>query len=189
MKIFSPIFRKRARSGVAGMRNTSGFTLLELMVVMVMGAIVMAIAISALQNLVKDKPADELVSTLHLARMMAIRQHREINANIDPVTNQCTLQWTNDDDSTGNKVWQLTDSGDGYFFNTAPPGTPPNPYFSLNFSALGFISSNAFPTLVAGNIYLTDGNNSRHFRIRTTIAGGIDLDHWEPGPNGWVSAY
>ncbi len=197
MKIFSPIFRKRARSGVAGMRNTSGFTLLELIIVLSIGAIIMAIAIPMVQNLVKSKPADELVSMLHLARMMAIRQHRPVEAEIDFDTSKCTLSWENEDGSEGIKVWNLADSVEGYYFNDTPPGGAPASDPAFYFRPLGFISTNPNPTInVGGNIYLSERDNAisgptnaKHFQIEITIAGGIELNRWATGQSDWVSAY
>ncbi len=190
MKIFSPIFRKKARSGVAGMRNTSGFTLLELMMVMVMGAVLMAIAIPMFQNLVKSKPEDELVSNLHLARMMAVRQHRPVAATIDPVANQCELRWFDNNNQLARKVWQMADKGEGYYINDAPPGGGAASDRDFRFSPMGFISADLDPAInVGGNIYLSDGNNVRHYRIQTNIAGGIELNQWSPGTNSWVPAY
>jgi hypothetical protein len=80
----------------------------------------------------------------------------------------------------------LDTQGETFVFDPAPPGGPPAPDAAFIFSPLGFIST---PNgNVAGNIYLTNSDNSRRFQIQTTIAGGIDLNRYDPTA-GWTSAH
>jgi prepilin-type N-terminal cleavage/methylation domain-containing protein len=169
-----------------GHQSTSGFTLLELMIVIIIGSVLMTIAATGLRGIVRHHAAEELISELHLASLRAIRQSRTVTVTFNPGTTQYAMAWTNPGGGVTTRMAYLGDHGETFVFDNNPPGSPPATDAAFIFSPLGFIST--LNGNVAGNIYLTNSDNSRRFQIQTTIAGGIDLNRYDPTA-GWTSAY
>jgi prepilin-type N-terminal cleavage/methylation domain-containing protein len=186
MKKLKTRIASRTLFWVGGHRSTSGFTLLELLVVIIMGSVLMTIAVTGLRGVVRHHAAEELISELHLASMRAIRQARTVTVTFNPNTAQYAMAWTNAGGGVSTRMGVIDGHGESFVFDPAPPGGPPAPDAAFIFSPLGFIST---PNgNVAGNIYLTNRDNSQQFQIQTTIAGGIDLNRYDPTA-GWTSAH
>ncbi|MGD8846414.1 MAG: GspH/FimT family pseudopilin [Desulfobacteraceae bacterium] len=166
--------------------NCCGFTLIELMIVIALGTTLMAIAVLSFRGVVRHHAAEELISELRLAGLMAIRQHRNITVTFNPGTAQYAMAWSDAGGAVTTRMGNTGGHGETFVFDPAPPGNPPAPDAAFIFSPLGFIST--LNGNVAGNIYLTNTDNSRQFQIQTTIAGGIDLNRFDPTV-GWVQAY
>jgi prepilin-type N-terminal cleavage/methylation domain-containing protein len=186
MKKLKTKIESRTLFSVGGHQSTSGFTLLELLVVIIMGSVLMTVAVTGLRGVVRHHAAEELISELHLASMRAIRQARTVTVTFNPGTTQYALAWTNPGGGVSTRMAYLGTQGETFVFDANPPGNPPAPDAAFIFSPLGFISTTNGN--VAGNIYLTNSDNSRRFQIQTTIAGGIDLNRYDPAA-GWTNAY
>jgi prepilin-type N-terminal cleavage/methylation domain-containing protein len=171
---------------VGGHQSASGFTLLEVLIVIIMGSLLMTVAVTGLRGVVRHHAAEELISELHLASMRAIRQSRTVTVTFNPGTTQYAMAWTNPGGGVNTRMAYLGTHGERFVFDPAPPGSPPAPDAAFIFSPLGFIST--LNGNVAGNIYLTNSDNSRRFQIQTNIAGGIDLNSYDP-TSGWTSVY
>jgi prepilin-type N-terminal cleavage/methylation domain-containing protein len=186
MKSLNLNFSKKKSHRLWRTGNSCGFTLVELMIVIAMAATLMAIAAAGLRGVVRHEAAEELISELHLASLMAIRQHRTVTVTFNPGTAQYAMAWTNAGGAVSTRMGIIGAHGEPFVFDPAPPGGPPAPDAAFIFSPLGFIST--LNGNVAGNIYLTNSDNSRQFQIQTTIAGGIDLNRYDPTV-GWISAH
>jgi prepilin-type N-terminal cleavage/methylation domain-containing protein len=173
-----------------------GFTLLELLVVMVVSAILLTMAVISVQSIVRHHAPEELVSELHVARMSAIRQHRPVTVTFNFNTTQCAVTWTMDGGGVGTRIVDLGSQGEQFAFDNNPPGAPPAADSAFVFSPLGFISTIPGGN-TGGNIYLRNqssgvaaGVGDRSFyQIQTTIAGGIVLNRYNPSDNTWIRAY
>lgn len=173
-------------------KSQDGFTLLELVIVTVIASIMMSIAILGTRNIMRHHAPEELVSELHLARMYAIRQHRPVTVTFQFNTTQCLVNWTLDNGGVGTRTIDLGLQGEPFLFDNNPPGAPPAADAAFVFSPLGFIS--AVPGgNVSGSIYLRNqaanavagGDNRMFYQIQTTIAGGIQLNRYNPATNDW----
>ncbi|HFD80828.1 MAG TPA: prepilin-type N-terminal cleavage/methylation domain-containing protein [Gammaproteobacteria bacterium] len=93
------------------MRKQHGFTLVELMMTLVIGALLLTMAVPSFRGLIQNNKiasqANELVSALSMARMEAIRQSSPVSicASADQTTCSGTNDW-----STGWIVFEDTNS-------------------------------------------------------------------------------
>lgn len=164
------------------LRNSRGFTLIELMVVIAIGVALMAIAIPNFEALVYGSTANratvELIGALQNARLKAIKTHQPVTVAFNqPIANQFTVTWT--ENGPRSMTYRLAKDTVRITFDNAPPGgaLAPDPIFVFN--NMGF----AQPSLgnTTGNIYLVDNVNGRRFHIATTFAGGIVERRWLNG--------
>ncbi len=169
--------------------NSCGFTLLEVVIVLVIGSVLLSIAILGMQDIVRRNAAEELISHLNLARMTAIRRHRPVRVDFTPDTTQCTISVNSDVPGVvDTRVIDLGTTGERYVFDSTPPGggatLPPD--IAFIFTPLGFIRTDPGGN-APGNIYLSNQDDSRNFQIQTTIAGGIQLNRF--GAGAWNPAF
>ena len=165
---------------------SDGFTIVELMIVIAIFAIMTGLAVPGFRTLVHSNSADELVSELNLARMIAIRRQTPVTVTFAGGTSQCTVTWIADDLGTvRTKTVDLGNSGERFRFDTSPPGGgTPAANNIFGFSPLGFISADGAP--VEGNVYLTSNDGVKSFQIQTTIAGSITINRYNPSTGTWA---
>lgn len=163
------------------LRNSRGFTLIELMVVIAIGVALMAIAIPNFETLVYGSSANratvELIGTLQNARLKAIKTHQPVTVQFNiPAANQFTVSWT-ENGINRSMVYRLAKDTARITFDNTPPGGALAPDADFTFNNMGF----AQPSLgnITGNIYLVDNVNGRRFHIATTFAGGIIERRWD----------
>ena len=163
---------------------SAGFTIVELVIAISIFAIMSAVAVPSYQNLVRSNSADELVSELNLARMIAIRRQTPVTVTFAGGTSQCTVTWIGDDLGTvRTKTVDLGNSGERFRFDTSPPGGgAANNIFG--FSPLGFISADGVDGV--GNVYLTSADGTKSFQIQTTFAGGITISRYNSDTGTWT---
>jgi prepilin-type N-terminal cleavage/methylation domain-containing protein len=165
-----------------------GFTLIELMVSIAIITIMAAAAVPAVNGyLTRHAPqyaADELYSDIQLAKMRAARNNQRCRIQFNvPGANQYTIQ---DVDNNGNiipggpfKVVDLSKFRDNITFVASPSGADPAPYATLEFLSQGVINVAVTAPANSNSIYLTNRANDIFYRVRVSLAGGVDTDRWD----------
>jgi type IV fimbrial biogenesis protein FimT len=163
------------------MHDNKGFTLLELVIVVVVGGILLAVAIPNFETLVYGPSGDratlELVGALQQARLKAIKTNLPVTVTFNqPAANQLTTTWT-ENGNNRSQFHPLSSNTARVSFDNTPPGAVPAPDNSFVFTNLGFIQPAAGnPT---SNIYLMDNVNGRRFHIAATFGGAIVERRWD----------
>jgi prepilin-type N-terminal cleavage/methylation domain-containing protein len=162
------------------MYNRRGFTLIELMLIIIIASVLLAIAIPNFEALVygpsSNRATFKLMGALNEARLKAIKMHQPVTVAFNqPLANQLTMMW-NENGINRTKVHRLHRNTTRVTFDNAPPGGALAPDNNFVFTSMGFIQPNlGNPT---GNIYVVDNTNGRRFHIATTLAGGIVERQW-----------
>jgi len=154
--------------------NQRGFTVPEMLLVMVVTAIIIAIAMPAMRSLIQNNRAitlsSEFVNTLHYARSEAVKRGATVSVCAAASTTACGNNWTNgwlvfnDPDGDGN----LADANDILRVKQA---FPPNTTLAggndwVTFDSRGFLTTGAtnFTLSAAGCV----GNNARTLSLENT---------------------
>lgn len=144
---------------------SSGFTLLELMVVIFIAAVLLAVGTPLTINWMRDRgvrqAADQLSMDLQRAKLLAIQRGANCSITINtPGPNQYTISIINDVVDLGNYHGTVV-------FTDAPDVSAP----VITFTPQGVCQN-------AGAFYLTD--QKLRYRVRVTIAGAVSV-HLDSG--------
>lgn len=179
---------EQQRWGVApaGERQ-QGFTLIEVVTVVViiglMGLIATTSFLRWLPNMQLKGAARDLYSTLHQAKMEAIKENQDWAVNFDPAGNTYSLIA----DSGGtNRVVSTVDlsglrngiqfgSGVATLSPTTPPGALPGDHVSYTGNQVVF---NSRGTGNGGYVYLENEQQNTTYAIGTLTSGAIRLVKW-----------
>ena len=181
------------------MKQESGFTLVELMIVVGLAAVLMAIAIPGilgwLPNYHLKGAANDLFSNLQWAKLNAIKANKNWAVVFDTANGQYHIC----SDSGPDNVWSTVfgagvantvertfdfaryGSGVGYGSGSATTnattggGALPGDNVSYNVNILTF---NSRGTCNAGYVYLDNNNNSLSYAVGTRVSGVILTHRW-----------
>ncbi len=150
------------------MRNRSGFTLMQLVLVMVLLAIVTAAGVpnflSWLPKYRLKSAARDLYSNLQLAKMSAVRANTK-----------CRVQYFKNPDRYAidllNKNIRLSDYGSGIRFQGPNDQT----------FAVPVITFNSRGTSNSGYAYLTNSGKTAYYRVGPLTSGAVKLQRWSGG--------
>ncbi len=153
--------------------NNSGFSLIELVIVMVIAAVVMAIAapttIAWLRERGVRNAADQLAMDLQRAKLMAIKENANCTITTNtPAANQYTI-------SLNNEVVDLGRYPGSVAFTNNPEATSA----AITFTPQGLC------TTIPAAVLLTNQNGVLTFRVRVSAAGGISEKLYNPGTGKW----
>ena len=182
-------------------RTDSGFTLIELSVVVLAMAIIMAISVPAINNAVRryrlNAAARQVADMIQRARMQAISESRRSSLVIDTTGLRVGLISYNDDGTVRSEQYIPMPEGvrvDAPAGNTAPTAGAPTAAVSFPAKAgaagsfqLDF-NSRGFPVVaVAGDInsvYLTNDLSSRAITLNSVGA----VQSWEWDHSTWINS-
>jgi len=154
--------------------QSSGFTLLELVIVITIAAIVIAIATPTTLAWLRERgvrnAASQLGLDLQRAKLMAIKENANCTITINaPAANQYTI-------SLNNEVIDLGRYPGGVAFTNIPQASSP----AITFTPQGLC------TTIPAAILLTNQNGTLTFRLRVSAAGGISEKLYNPGTGAWI---
>jgi prepilin-type N-terminal cleavage/methylation domain-containing protein len=152
--------RNAGTKATRALSTTCGFTLMELMIVILIAAVLLAIAVPNTINWMRQRSArdaaDQLSMDLQRAKLLAIQRNANCEIRINtPGPNQYTI-------SVINEVVDLGTYTGAVVFTDAPDVSAP----FITFTPQGVCQN-------FGAFYLTSQN--RRYRVRATAAGGISV--------------
>ncbi len=184
------------------MKRESGFTLVELMIVIGVAAVIMAFAIPGVLNWIPDYRlkggANDLFSNLQWAKLNAVKANKDWAVVFDTANGVYYIcsdkgdnSWSTVLGAGANTVERTVDfaqyeSGVGYGSGSATTnattggGALPGDNVSYNFNILTF---NSRGTCSGGYVYLDNNNNSLAFAVGTRVSGVILMHRWTG--SGW----
>lgn len=179
-------FCQSAGASRPSISNPRGFTLIEVMIVVVVAAILIALAAPSFETLVygsnRNRAVLELIADLQSTRLEAIRTQQ--NATVDFTTpaalDQYTVSWT-ENGLLRTRIGRIRTQNGRVELDPAPPGGSPAPDGLVTFTPMGFIQPT--PGNATGNIYLLDTKTQKRTRILMTPAGAIEERQWNGA--GW----
>ena len=160
-------------------KKQAGFTLAELMMTIVIGAILIAIAVPAINNWLPNyrlrAAARDLYSTLQRARLLAVKENTTVQVRFDnTVTPGFYYFDTTDDDifTAGEFRIDLSTYGSGVDFGTGNAAQNWNSSACTQATAISFGSRG---TANAGSVYLQNQNADVCYAITTITSGSVKL--------------
>ncbi|MFQ5527256.1 MAG: GspH/FimT family pseudopilin [Thermoanaerobaculia bacterium] len=191
------------RSRTTGPRR--GFTLIELIVVMMVLALLVTIGFPALQNQIRRSKmmgiAQEATNGLRLARYQAIKNSRPTVYSIDPTTRQI-LSWVDDNDDgiqdLGEEVLMRTTLRAGLYV-LDPPGSMGGPIDGFNGTNMARFNADGSVDAIGGYRFAddsvaVDARNFLEVGVRPRSVARVEIRKWDgtgwwgqdEGPNPWV---
>ena len=148
-----------------------GFTLLEAMITVLVGAILMSLAVSSFNFMVQTNrlttQANEFSTTVNLARSESIKRGQTIT-----VTSNSGTNWANG--------WVLTVTSSGEVLRRTPAMDGDTTFTSGSNSSVTF-DSRGFSTLVSEELFtLCNTNLTKGRRVRIAVTGRISVQEISP---------
>lgn len=185
--IYGSIFKKAVTR-----RKSEGFTLIELVISISIIVIMLAVSVPAINSYMSrhapQYATDELYGDIQLAKMRAARNNQRCRILFSPPPgSQYTIQ---DVGNNGNiigtfKVGNFGKFRDNITFCLSPDAADPAPYATLEFLSQGIVDLNVTLPVGSNAVYLTNAANDTIYRVLVSIAGGVDIDRWDPTANQW----
>ncbi len=152
-------------------KSAAGFSLIEAIVVIAIIGICSAIAIpfflSWRTNYQLQASTKEVYSSIQKARMKAIKNNEDWAMKV-PDQKSCDFYSSDGGDGTWN------DGNETIAFSIDFSSRPGTILFDTGSTAL--IEFRADGTCIPGNLYITNSQNSRYYRIQVSPAGGITMN-------------
>lgn len=152
------------------MRNNSGFTILELFVVIAVLVLLTAISIPGffayLPRHRLNSAARDLYSNLHLAKMAAIKANGTCTVTFNTGANAYAIS------GAMSKTILLDNYGSGVSYQAPPTFST---IASITFNSQGQISG------TFGYAYLSNGANTAYYRVGSLLTGVIRMQRWGGG--------
>jgi len=172
------------------MKNSKGFTLLEVIIVVAIFGIMAAIAIPSIMSQAPNSKlksaARDVFSTLQQARMIAVKSSRETAVIFDVANNE--YDFCDDWDSIGSVCTGSTQTidfdsfgyGIGYGHGNATLAVPGGvfPGDDVSYSGNAVVFNPQGGSNVSGYIYLEHRDNSTTYAIGSLISGLIRIVKW-----------
>ncbi len=172
------------------MRNKSGFTIIEVLIVIVIMAVMMGMGfnyiIGWLPNYRARNAARDIHSTRHSARMTAIKEHKrctvtftksggEVDGYVVYFDANDDLQYNPADDGKAIKKVSMDDYKGDVWFDTSQSGDG----VTLNNDSVTFLSNGLIDTAATGNsgknVYLKN-STGREWQVSVSAAGGVKIE-------------
>jgi type IV fimbrial biogenesis protein FimT len=167
-------------------KSTSGFTLIEVMVVIAIIGIMSAIAVPSILDKLPDyrlrSVARDIVSCLQEAKMRAVKENATAAIMFDVANNQYTAWVDNGSSGGAGNWWPDTNVGEIVFKQiTLPAGI--RFYQDTTFSANTFgFNSRGIPATTVGTVFVNN-NQSNYRKIIVSSAGNIRVQKSSDGIN------
>lgn len=168
----SELLADRTARSFCRMRSVFGFTLIELMVTLAVLAILLSLAVPGFQSFVQNSRAttlaNQLTSSIHLARSEAVRRGMVVSVCADVWTDGWRVEIGSDCDATGDNIlrtWEARPTGSVI----QSGGTD-----SVSFEATG-ARADASGDLVAFSVWVVNCRGERARSLRVAPNGSVGV--------------